>query len=70
MDLPVECDDEYWITPDSEMAFKQPEGKPSTVAFFNINLRLKQIQAFALRTLVCILSRSFSSWMLMRLAAV
>jgi hypothetical protein len=50
--MPVECDDEYWITDDPEQAFKQPTGKPSTVAYFNNLLRLNQILAFALRTIV------------------
>ena len=49
----MECDDEYWINPDPNLAFKQPEGKPSTVVFFNCALRLAQIHAFALRTIVC-----------------
>ena len=52
VDLPVECDDEYWTNPDPNLAFKQPEGKPSTVVFFNCALRLTQIHAFALRTIV------------------
>ena len=52
VDFPIECDDEYWVTPDPEKAFKQPEGKPSTAAFFVSTLRLKQIQALALRTIV------------------
>ncbi|EKM58712.1 uncharacterized protein PHACADRAFT_253204 [Phanerochaete carnosa HHB-10118-sp] len=51
VDFPIECDDEYWIADDPETAFKQPEGKPSTVSCFVSSLRLKQIQAFALRTL-------------------
>lgn len=52
VDLPIECDDEYWINPDPNLAFKQPEGKPSTVVFFNCVIRLIQIHAFALRTIV------------------
>lgn len=52
LELPVECDDEYWITEDPKLAFKQPPGKPSTVAYFNCLLRLNQILAFALRTIV------------------
>lgn len=52
VELPIVCDDEYWINPDPNLAFKQPEGKPSTVAYFNCALRLAQIHAFALRTIV------------------
>ena len=52
VDLPIDCDDEYWIHPDPEQAFKQPEGKPSKVAFFNCMLGLFQIQAYVLRTIV------------------
>ncbi len=55
VDLPIACDDEYWTNPDPNLAFKQPEGKPSTMCFFNCALRLAQIHAFALRTVVCIL---------------
>ena len=55
-DLPTECDDEYWAASDAGPAFKQPPGKPSKVAFFNCFVRLHQILAFAMRTIV---SRSF-----------
>lgn len=52
LDLPTECDDEYWLHPDPEQVFKQPPGKPSSIAFFNCYIRLHQILAFALRTIV------------------
>ncbi|KAI0351792.1 hypothetical protein OH77DRAFT_1498379 [Trametes cingulata] len=54
LDLPTECDDEYWAHPDPEQAFKQPAGKPSTITFFNCYIRLHQILAFALRTIYSI----------------
>ncbi|KAI0771317.1 fungal-specific transcription factor domain-containing protein [Trametes elegans] len=54
LDLPTECDDEYWTHPDPEQAFKQPPGKPSKIAFFNCYIRLHQILAFALRTIYSI----------------
>ncbi|KZT67994.1 hypothetical protein DAEQUDRAFT_728533 [Daedalea quercina L-15889] len=54
LDLPIECDDEYWENDDPELAFKQPPGKPSLVTFFNCFLRLNQILAFALRTIYSI----------------
>lgn len=52
VELPLECDDEYWINEDPALAFKQPPGKPAKVAFFNCCIRLHQIHAFALRTIV------------------
>ncbi|GJE89781.1 Zn(II)2Cys6 transcription factor [Phanerochaete sordida] len=51
VDYPLECDDDYWVTEDPQDAFKQPPGKPSTVAYFNCVIRLEQIHANALRTL-------------------
>ncbi|KAI0671307.1 fungal-specific transcription factor domain-containing protein [Trametes maxima] len=54
LDLPTECDDEYWTHPDPAQAFKQPPGKPSAVTFFNCYIRLHQILAFALRTIYSI----------------
>ncbi|PCH38602.1 hypothetical protein WOLCODRAFT_115748 [Wolfiporia cocos MD-104 SS10] len=51
LDLLTECDDEYWMNPDPDLAFKQPPGKPSTIAFFNCLIRLTQILAFAQRTI-------------------
>jgi hypothetical protein len=52
LDLPVECDDEYWSPPDPKDAFKQPPGKPSKMSYFIAYLKLSQILAFALRTIV------------------
>ena len=52
LDLPAECDDEYWSTPDPKDAFKQPTGKPSQMSYFIAFLKLSQILAFALRTIV------------------
>lgn len=52
LDMPIECDDEYWVNDNPELAFRQPPGKPSKVAYFNSLLRLNQILAFALRTIV------------------
>ncbi|KAI0092310.1 fungal-specific transcription factor domain-containing protein [Irpex rosettiformis] len=54
VDLPIACDDEYWLVSDPEKAFKQPPDKPSEVIFFNYLLRLSQIHAFALRTIYSI----------------
>jgi hypothetical protein len=52
VDLPTDCDDEYWETDDPDLAFKQPPGKPSKVAFFISLIRQQEIVAFALRTIV------------------
>lgn len=51
-DLPLEVDDEYWENDDPELAFKQPEGKPSRVTAYNLWLRLTDIIDFVLRTFV------------------
>jgi hypothetical protein len=52
VDLPTDCDDEYWENDDPNLAFKQPPGRPSKVAFFISLIRQQEIQAFALRTIV------------------
>ncbi|KAJ6489950.1 fungal-specific transcription factor domain-containing protein [Mycena sanguinolenta] len=49
--MPTECDDEYWEHEDSAQAFRQPLGKPSQVAFFNSYLRLSNILASVLQTI-------------------
>ncbi|KAJ7612022.1 fungal-specific transcription factor domain-containing protein [Mycena polygramma] len=51
LDLPTECDDEYWENEDPALAFRQPPGRPSQVAFFNSFLRLNNILAFSLHLL-------------------
>jgi hypothetical protein len=50
--MAMEVDDEYWVDPDPDKTFKQPPGKPSSISFFNAFLKLHQIAAFALRTIV------------------
>jgi hypothetical protein len=52
LDLPAEVDDEYWENDDAALAFQQPPGKPALVASFNTFIKLSQIMAFALITLV------------------
>ncbi|KAJ8087138.1 Gypsy retrotransposon integrase-like protein 1 [Marasmius tenuissimus] len=54
LDLPTECDDEYWDHPDPDQAWRQPPGKPSTVSFFVSLLKLVKILALALRTIYSI----------------
>ena len=52
LDQMTEVDDEYWENEDPELAFKQPEGKPSKIAFANCLIRLQKILAYASRTIV------------------
>ncbi|KAJ6613518.1 fungal-specific transcription factor domain-containing protein [Mycena sp. CBHHK59/15] len=51
VDLPVECDDEFWVINNGNLTFKQPLGKPSRIAFFNGYIRLNNILAFSLKVL-------------------
>ncbi|KAH9917922.1 fungal-specific transcription factor domain-containing protein, partial [Epithele typhae] len=50
----LEVDDEYWLNDDPDLCFKQPEGKPSRVAFTNCFARLQKILTFASRTVYSI----------------
>ena len=52
LELPLEVDDEYWEHPDPTKAFKQPPGIPCSISYFISFLKLNQILAFALRTIV------------------
>ncbi|KAF8894329.1 fungal-specific transcription factor domain-containing protein [Gymnopilus junonius] len=49
LDLPLECDDEYW-----DRGFEQPSDKPSSISFFNTYLRLMDIHAYAMRSIYSI----------------
>ncbi|PCH36860.1 hypothetical protein WOLCODRAFT_127757 [Wolfiporia cocos MD-104 SS10] len=51
LDLLLECDDEYWTNSDPGLVFKQPQGKPSYIEYFNYLLRLSQILVGAQRTI-------------------
>ncbi|KAI9511919.1 fungal-specific transcription factor domain-containing protein [Russula earlei] len=51
VDLPVECDDEYWENDDPSLAFKQPPGKPSQVSYFNHLIKISLLHSHALRTI-------------------
>ncbi|KAF8978755.1 hypothetical protein BDQ17DRAFT_1439919, partial [Cyathus striatus] len=61
LDIPMECDDEFWEHPDPEQRFKQPAGIPSTVSAFNQQLRLNRIMAFALFTIYSIKTKFWES---------
>ena len=52
LELPFECDDEYWENDDPSKAFVQPPSKPSYVAYFIWSIKLGDILAHALRTIV------------------
>ena len=52
VDYPLEVDDEYWEHPDPKQRFKQPPRKPSLVTSFNLFVKLNQLLAFTLRTIV------------------
>ncbi|KAJ7187932.1 fungal-specific transcription factor domain-containing protein [Mycena filopes] len=49
-DLPIDCDDEYWDIPGPHR-FKQPQDKPSSLAYFISFMKLLEIQATVLTTL-------------------
>ncbi|KAJ6498264.1 fungal-specific transcription factor domain-containing protein [Mycena vulgaris] len=51
VELPIECDDEFWENVDPARAFKQPAGRPSQITFFNCFIRLNNIWAFSLKML-------------------
>ena len=48
----LEVDDEYWENEDPDLAFKQPEGKPSSISFVNCFIQLQKVLTFASRTIV------------------
>jgi hypothetical protein len=49
----MEIDDEYWENEhEPDQAFKQPAGKPSVLSYFVSLIKLIQILAIALRTIV------------------
>ena len=52
VEFPLDCDDQYWLNPDPEKAFKQPEGVPSDFAYFLAWIKLQLIHSHALRTIV------------------
>lgn len=52
LDLPLEVDDEYW---DTDKTFEQPSNILSRIAAFNHFIKLTQIMAFTVRTMVCVL---------------
>ncbi|KIK67620.1 hypothetical protein GYMLUDRAFT_237846 [Collybiopsis luxurians FD-317 M1] len=51
LELPAECDDEYWENEDPSQAFVQPPGVPSKLSFFIHYAKLLAIAGFAHRML-------------------
>ncbi|KAK7461119.1 Gypsy retrotransposon integrase-like protein 1 [Stygiomarasmius scandens] len=49
LELPADCDDEYWEHPDPKQAFKQPPGRPCTMTAWILLLKLINIFAVAQR---------------------
>lgn len=49
VDLPVDCDDEYWSDNGGANSFQQPEGKPSSMLYFIWTIKLSNIMASVLR---------------------
>ncbi|KAG7098492.1 hypothetical protein E1B28_000435 [Marasmius oreades] len=49
VDLPLPVDDEFWDCTDPKMNFKQPPGKPSSIAFFGYLIKLSDIMSYAQR---------------------
>lgn len=62
LDLPEDCDDEYWDNEDPTKNFQQPEGVPSKITAFILLIKLTRILSVSLRTIV-------SHWLLSRMAA-
>ncbi|KAG6837491.1 hypothetical protein H0H93_008416 [Arthromyces matolae] len=54
LELPVECDDEFWETADPNLVFQQPPGKPSKIAAFISYIKLMEILEYAQRTLYAV----------------
>ncbi|KAF9264065.1 hypothetical protein L218DRAFT_900741 [Marasmius fiardii PR-910] len=55
VEMPVECDDEYWDQSSfPHLAYNQPSNKPSKISAFSCLIRLCSISAFAMRTIYSI----------------
>ncbi|THV07020.1 hypothetical protein K435DRAFT_710727 [Dendrothele bispora CBS 962.96] len=59
VDLPIECDDEYWETSDPAQSFKQPPDRPSYVVYWNSFIKLLDILSFAQRTIFAVRRSDF-----------
>ncbi|KAF5344576.1 hypothetical protein D9757_015251 [Collybiopsis confluens] len=54
VEMPTECDDEYWEHRDPSQAFRQPPGRPSIISSFNAYIKLNLLLSIALRTIYAI----------------
>jgi hypothetical protein len=61
VNFPVECDDEFWENEDPKKAFKQPDDKPSYMAYWTVYLRLMHIMGMVLASVVSMLILRISS---------
>lgn len=52
LELPIDCDDEYWENDDPARAFIQPPDTPSASSFFVCYAKLLEIAGLAHRMLV------------------
>src|SRR5258705_13435625 len=52
LDLPKDCNDEYWDNEDPTKRFQQPEGVPSRLTAFILLIKLMRILSVTLRTIV------------------
>jgi len=52
LELPIDCDDEYWPADDESEGFKQPPGKLSKLTMFILTIKLFHLQADMIRAIV------------------
>lgn len=52
LEFPEAVDDEFWLNPDPEQAFKQPVGKPASILCWIHSLKLLDIFGVAQRSIV------------------
>jgi hypothetical protein len=57
LDLPIDCDDDYWDLSDPNLAFHQPEGTPSRMSYFLHTIKLRMINLRAMRRVVRLCSK-------------
>ncbi|CAA7269974.1 unnamed protein product [Cyclocybe aegerita] len=49
LDLPIDCDDEYWEHVDPAKRFKQPPNKPSLASAFIMHIKMTQVMTYCIR---------------------
>ncbi|KAJ3517005.1 hypothetical protein NLJ89_g774 [Agrocybe chaxingu] len=58
LDLPIDCDDEYWEHPDPNQRFKQPPNKPSSTTYFILQIKLFRILSYCVRAIYSLHKKS------------